>query len=59
MAALACVAAFGLPALPTAATTVTVSNQQSGNLTVYLGFTGIGCYAMSNFGGDPLLERRQ
>lgn len=49
MAALACAAVFGLTALPTAATTVTVSNQQSGNLTVYLGFTGIGCYAMSNF----------
>jgi hypothetical protein len=50
MAVLACVAALILAALPGEATTVTVSNQQSGNLTVYLGFTGIGCYAMSDFG---------
>ena len=46
---LACGLALGLISIPVAAATVTVSNQQSGSATVFLGFTNLGCYTMPDF----------
>jgi Thaumatin family len=46
---LTCGLALGRISIPAGAATVTVSNQQSGSVTIFLGFTNLGCYTMSDF----------
>ena len=41
--------ALGLLPVPAGAATVTVKNQQTGSVTVFLGFTNLGCYTMPDF----------